>query len=151
MATKRFKARLEARGSGALVEVPFDVGEAFGAKRPPVRATINGVTFRSTVAVYGGRYYIGMRRELRDRADVSVGDTVSVEITRDREPRDVEVPDDLALALQKRRDAQRAFEELSFTHRKEWVQWITEAKKDETRRRRIDRTVEMLQGGTKHP
>src|SRR3954464_5355615 len=82
-------------GSVALVELPFDPRAEFGKARAPVKITVNGVVLRSTVAVYGGRSYIGFRREIREQAKLVPGKTVSIRIEADTEPREVEVPADL--------------------------------------------------------
>jgi hypothetical protein len=126
------------------------VAAVFGAKRPPVRGTVNGAPFRSTVAVYGGRFLLGLNRELRAAAGgVGPGDNVTVELERDDEERTVELPADLRVAL----DADRLafFESLSYTHRREYVRWIEEAKREETRRRRVARAVELLRRGVRTP
>jgi hypothetical protein len=129
----RFEATLEARGAGTLVEVPLDVRALFGRARPPVRATVNGHTFRSTIAVYSGKYYLGFNREVRAAAAVEVGDLLTVDLERDEAERTVDLPADLESALDA---ATRAtFDALSFTHRREYVRWIEEAKRDETRKR----------------
>jgi Bacteriocin-protection, YdeI or OmpD-Associated/Domain of unknown function (DUF1905) len=111
-----------------LVEVPFDVKEAYGTARPKVKATVNHVTLRTTVSVYGGRSYVGFRKEIQEAAGIRIGDRIRVRIEPDVEPREIEVPDDLARALGKDRAAGQAFERLSYTHRKEYVQWVVEAK-----------------------
>ena len=134
-----------------MVVVPFDVQEAFGSKRPPVRATVNGYAFRTTIAPMGGRSLLGLNREVRECAGVAIGDTVSVGLERDDEPRVVEEPDDFAALLAAAPDARAAFDALSYTHRKEYVRWITEAKRDETRQERLRRAIEMLQEGVKTP
>jgi uncharacterized protein YdeI (YjbR/CyaY-like superfamily) len=101
---------------------------------------------------YGGVDYMGLNREVRDGAGVeAAGERVEVEVELDDEPRVVEVPDDLARALRGEKDARDAFERLSYTHRKEYVRWIEEAKRDETRRSRIERTISMLTAGVKTP
>jgi Bacteriocin-protection, YdeI or OmpD-Associated/Domain of unknown function (DUF1905) len=152
VAAHRFEAELEtANRGGMLVEVPLDIPALFGAKRPPVRATVNGHTFRSTIAVYGGRYFLGLNREVREAAGVALGDRIVVELERDDEPRVVEIPAPLAAALQEDAQARSEFEGLSFTHRREYAEWIAEAKRDETRARRVARAVEMLRAGAKHP
>jgi hypothetical protein len=134
-----------------LVEVPFDVKEAYGTARPKVKATVNHVTLRTTVSVYGGRSYVGFRKEIQEAAGIRIGDRIRVRIEPDAEPREIEAPEDLARALGKDRAASQAFEGLSYTHRKEYVQWVVEAKKPETRQRRVERTIKMLRAGTKHP
>jgi hypothetical protein len=144
VAVQRFQAELERRGQGVVVELPFDVRAAFGQARPPVCGTIQGVPFRSTVAVYGGRSYLGFRRELRDAARVSPGDSITIEVDRDDEPREVTVPADLAAALAEDADARAAWDALSFTHRREYVEAIEEAKREGTRRRRVEGALEAL-------
>ena len=145
----RFTARLEARGAGSLVEVPLDVRALFGQARPPVRATVNGHSFQSTIAVYGGRYYLGLNREVRAAAGVEVGDLLSVDLERDEDERTVALPGDLEAALDG--PARAAFDGLSYTHRREYVRWIEEAKREETRKRRVARAVEMLRTGVETP
>jgi hypothetical protein len=134
-----------------LVEVPFDVKEVYGTARPKVKATVNQVTLRTTVAVYGGRSYVGFRKEIQQAAGIRIGDRIRVRIEPDVEPREVEVPEELARAFSEDSAASQAFEGLAYTHRKEYVQWVVEAKKPETRQRRVARTMEMLRAGTKHP
>lgn len=155
MAAKTFKAVLGGEGheKGELptVVLPFDVAEAFGSARPKVKATVNGVELRTTVAVYGGVSYVGFRREVREAMGIALGDRIEVKLELDTAPREVEVPADLARALKKDRDARQRFDALAFTHRREYAQWVTEAKKPETRARRVEKTIEMLKAGTKHP
>lgn len=152
MTARRFDASIEAAGrGGAVVVVPFDVQEVLGSKRPPVRVTVNGYVFRTTIAPMGGRSLLGLNREVRDAAGVAIGETVSVELERDDEPRVVEEPADFAALLADAPAARAAFDALSYTHRKEYVRWITEAKRDETRQRRLHRAIELLQAGTKTP
>jgi len=105
--------------------------------------TINGYTYRSTVAVMGGRYMIGVAAEHRAAAKVAAGETRKVTLELDAAPRTVDVPADLAKAL-KAAGATKAFDKLSYTHRKEHVRAIEEAKKPETRARRIEKAVEMV-------
>jgi len=146
-----FEGVVEAAGGGGhLVEIPLDVPAVFGARRPPVRGTVNGAPFRSTVAVYGGRFLLGLNRELREAAGgVAVGDTVAVEVERDDEPRTVELPDDLRAALDERRVA--FFDSLSYTHQREYVRWIEEAKREETRRARVQKAAALLRAKTRTP
>ncbi len=113
-------------------------------KRPPVRVTIGDHTYRSTVAPMGGEYLIPLNRDNRSRVGAAAGDRVTVSLELDTEPRVVEVPDDLADALGVDDEAAATFEGLSFTHQREYVEWIVEAKRAETRERRIGRTIEML-------
>jgi Bacteriocin-protection, YdeI or OmpD-Associated/Domain of unknown function (DUF1905) len=152
VAARRFEAPIEAVGrGGAVVIVPFDVQQAFGSKRPPVRAAVYGYAFRTTIAPMGGRSLLGLNRQVREGAGVAIGETVSVELERDDEPRVVEEPEDFAALLAAAPDARAAFDALSYTHRKEYGRWITEAKRDETRQRRLHRAIEMLLEGRKTP
>jgi bacteriocin resistance YdeI/OmpD-like protein/uncharacterized protein DUF1905 len=145
MAKKRFEAVLGGEaGERPTVELPFDVRATYGSARPKVRVTVNGVELRTTVAVYGGRSYVGFRQEVRDAAGIAIGDRIKVAIEPDVAPREIEVPDDLGRALTKDRAAKKVFDGLAFTHRKEYVQWIEGAKKAETRERRVAKAVEML-------
>jgi Bacteriocin-protection, YdeI or OmpD-Associated/Domain of unknown function (DUF1905) len=116
----------------------------FGRARPPVRVTIGGHTYRSTIAAYGGRCLLPLNRANRAAAGVAAGDTVTVEIELDEQPRRVTAPADLQGALDGDAEAAAAFEKLSYTHRREYVEWITEAKRAATRTRRIAKTLEYL-------
>jgi bifunctional DNA-binding transcriptional regulator/antitoxin component of YhaV-PrlF toxin-antitoxin module len=147
MAAQRFETTLERRGQGAVAVVPFDVRAAYGLARPPVRGTVNGHPFRTTVAVYGGTFYLGFRREVREAAGIEVGDRVAIELVRDEKPREVVVPADLAAALARDPAAQAAWSRLSYTHRREHVEAIEEAKREETRRRRVDAALALLREG----
>jgi Bacteriocin-protection, YdeI or OmpD-Associated/Domain of unknown function (DUF1905) len=140
-----------ASGDRPVVELPFDVKSTFGSARAKVKVTVNGVIVRTTVAVYGGRSYVGFRKEIREAAGISVGDSIDVTVEADLEAREVLVPDDLARAFRKDKAARQVFEALAFTHRKEYARWVGEAKKPETAERRIRQTLEMLKTGTKHP
>jgi bacteriocin resistance YdeI/OmpD-like protein/uncharacterized protein DUF1905 len=131
--------------------VPFDAKAEYGSARAPVRCTINGVEYRSRLSVYGGTTYLGLRRDVRDAAGVSVGDELQVTMELDDEPREVEMAPALAAALAGDDAARGAYDSLSFTHRKEYARWIAEAKRQETRERRVRRAIEMLNEGIKHP
>jgi Bacteriocin-protection, YdeI or OmpD-Associated/Domain of unknown function (DUF1905) len=131
--------------------VPLDVREAFGRARPPVRVTLNEHTWRSTVAVYGGRFFLPLNRAVRDATGAKPGDTVEVELRLDTEPREVEVPPELAERLGDAADARAFYDGLSYTHRKEYADWVSEAKREETRLRRAKRAVEMLRESVESP
>jgi hypothetical protein len=118
-----------------------------GAKRFPVRVTVNGHTLRLSVARMRGEYLVGFSRANREAAGVQAGDTVTVTLELDDAPREIAVPTPLADALAADASAGGAFEKLAFTHRKEFVRWIEEAKRDETRERRVAKTIEMLRAG----
>jgi len=145
----KFRATVELGGKTATgIEVPEDVVAALGSgNRPPVTVTMGGHTYRTTVARMGGRFLIGLSAENRTAAGVAAGDQIDVEIEPDAEPRQVEVPADLAEALAHDHTARANFDGLSYTHRKEWVRWIEEAKKAETRATRLAKTVESLHAG----
>jgi hypothetical protein len=145
----KFRATVELNGKTATgIEVPAEVVTALGSGgRPPVAVTIGGYTYRTTVARMGGRYLIPLSAENRTAAAVAAGDQVDVDIEPDTAPREVEVPADLAEALAGDGAARATFDGLSFTHRKEWVRWVEEAKKPETRATRVTRTVESLRAG----
>ncbi len=135
-----------------FIEIPGELLAALGTKkRLPVHATLNNVEYRTTVAVYDGRYYLPVRKEIREAAGLKVDDPVTVTLVADTEPRTVELPGDLAQAFATDREAQSAFERLSFTHRKEYVAWIQDAKRAETRSNRIAKTMLMLREGRKAP
>jgi hypothetical protein len=137
---ERFEAVVGTEGSGTFVEVPLDVPAIFGRVRAPVRVTINGWTWRSTVMRYGERYYLPLNARNREGAGVAAGDRVEVVLELDAELRDVPVPADLAdaLAAAGLRDA---WDACSYSHRREWVEAIESAKRPETRTRRVARAV----------
>jgi hypothetical protein len=145
MAALTFEATLELNGKTATgLTVPEDVVERLGAgKRPPVLVTINGYTYRSTIAVMGGRSMLGVAAEHRAGAGVQAGDRLKITLELDAAPRTVDVPADLAKAM-KSAGVTAAFERLSYTHRKEHVRAVEDAKKPETRERRILKAIEML-------
>jgi bifunctional DNA-binding transcriptional regulator/antitoxin component of YhaV-PrlF toxin-antitoxin module len=149
--THRFVATLQPSGSGGgfLAEIPLDVPALFGGRRVPVRGSVNGTPFRTTIAVYGGRYYLGFRKEIRDAAGIAAGDELTIELERDEEPRTVEVPADLAAVLGSEERA--FFDALAFTHRREYVEWIEDAKREQTRQSRIAKAVELLRSGIRTP
>jgi Bacteriocin-protection, YdeI or OmpD-Associated/Domain of unknown function (DUF1905) len=147
---RRFDAVLEPFGPAAAVTLPFDPKEEWGRVRAPVRGTIDGHPFTTTVARYGGVDYLAFRREVREAAGVEVGAPVTIEVELDTSERVVNVPEDLAAALSGA-GLRETFDRLSYTHRKEYVEWVEEAKREETRRKRVARTVELLNEGVKTP
>jgi len=142
---RKFLARIESgRGGGAFVTVPFDVEKVFGAKRVKVKALIDGQPYRGSLVRMGGPAHIlGVLKDIRARIGKDIGD-VEVVIELDEEPRTVEVPPDLQKALAADAAARDRFDRLSYTHQREYVRWIEEAKREETRAKRIARTIEML-------
>jgi hypothetical protein len=134
-----------AGGGGAFVEVPFDVEKEFGSKRPKVKALIEGISYRGTLTRMGTDCHIlGIRKEIREQVGKTFGDEVTITVEPDTEPRVIEVPADLVKELKKDKEAKALFDKLSYTHQKEYVNWITEAKKEETRQNRILKTIAML-------
>ena len=137
-----------AGGGGAYVEVPFDVEEAFGSKRPKVKALIEGVPYRTTLMRMGSEcHMLGVLKDLRERIGKTFGDEITVTLEPDTEPRVIEIPKDLMKELKKDKEAKTFFDKLSYTHQKEYVRWVEEAKKEETRQNRILKTIEMLKKG----
>lgn len=130
------------------IRVPDEIVEALHAgKRPPVRVTIRGFTYRSSIAVLGGEYMVGVSADNRAGAGVAGGDEVDVDIELDTQPREVSVPADFAAALEADPDARRTFDGLSYSNRSWHVLSIEGAKSDETRQRRIAKSVEALRDG----
>ena len=129
---------------GAYVEIPFDVEAIFGGKRIKVKAYFDGREYRGSIVRMAGCYMIGLTQALRKEIGKEPGDTVIVEVEKDEEERAIEIPEDLASKLKETPGALEYFEKLSFTHKKEYVQWIIGAKKVETRNERIQKAVLML-------
>ena len=149
MGVIRFTAQLQARGPAAAVVLDdaqvAAVGE--GARRFPVVATVNGYTWRTSVARMGGEFLLGLNREVRQGAGVQAGDEVEVTVELDAAPREVEVPEALAAALAADPQAKASFDRMAFTHRKEYARWVAEAKQEQTRQRRVQQALEMIQAG----
>jgi hypothetical protein len=145
----KFQATVQLNGKTATgIEVPDEaVAELGQGQRPPVRVTIGSYSYRTTVARLGGRFLVPLSTENRAAAGVAAGDEVEVDLELDNTPREVEVPADLAAALGQDDAALANFEALPYSHRKEWVRWVTEAKKPDTRTTRITKTVQSLHEG----
>jgi hypothetical protein len=145
----RFRTTILQGGKTATgIRVPDEVVEALGSgRRPAVRVTINGFTYRSTVAVMGGVYMVGVSAENRAGAGVAGGDEVDVEMELDTAPREVTVPADLAAALDAEPDARRTFDGLSYSNKSWHVLQVAGAKTDQTRQRRIAKSVDLLKPG----
>jgi hypothetical protein len=146
-----FKAVIQnAGGGGAFVEVPFNVEEAFGSKKPKIKAMIEGVPYRGLLVRMGGpNHMLIILKGIREQIGKTFGDEVKVTVEPDTEPRVIEIPKDLMKELKKDPEAKAFFDKLSYTHRKEYVRWVEEAKKAETRQSRIVKTIEMLRKGKK--
>ena len=139
---------LQSGGTATGIHVPDEVVEALGSgKRPRVTVTINGYTYRNTIAVMGGEYMVGVSAEHRAGAGVAGGEEIDVDIELDTAPREVTVPDDFAAALDAEPAARATFDGLSYSNKSWHVLQVTGAKSDETRQRRIAKSVEMLREG----
>ena len=145
----RFRTTIETAGKTATgIRIPDEIVTALGSSRkPPVRVTINGYTYRSSVATVNGRFMVGVSADVREKAGVAGGDDVDVDIELDTEPRDVVLPADFAEALAKEPQARQFFDGLPFSQRNWFVLGIEGAKTAETRQRRIDKAVERLREG----
>jgi hypothetical protein len=137
-----------AGGGGAYVEVPFDVEKAFGSKRPKVKAMIQGVPYRGTLVRMGTEYHIfPVLKAIREQIGRDFGDEVKITVEPDVEPRVVQIPKDLLKEFKKHKEAKAFFDKLAYTHQREYVMWIEEAKREETRQNRIAKTIQMLNKG----
>jgi Bacteriocin-protection, YdeI or OmpD-Associated/Domain of unknown function (DUF1905) len=145
---KTFTVELQrVQKTATMFRVPFDLGEAFGRARPPVKVTIRNHTWRTTPGVYDGVGYIVVNRAVKAATGVDAGDRVRVRMERDTEPRKVRLPADLRKALARAPEAKAAFAKLSFTHQREYLEWVEEAKRPETRLHRIAATVDRVVSG----
>ena len=143
----RFETTMFLSGNNTGIEVPPDVIDALGAgRRPAVRVTVNGYDYRSTVAVMGGRYLIPFSSDKRAATGIRGGDPIVVDLELDTAPRTVEVPEDLATALDAAPGARQAWDRLAPSHQKAHVTAVESAKAAETRQRRIAKAIEMLTG-----
>lgn len=149
----RFKAKIHARdGGGAYVFFPYDTGKEFGTNgMVPVKATFNGIPYTGSLINYGHPHHmLGMLKTIREQTGKGPGDTIEVVIWKDDEVRTVEIPAPFE-ALIKKEGLLRFFSSLSYTHRKEYCRWISEAKREETRLQRTEKAVEMLKQGVRTP
>jgi hypothetical protein len=144
----RFHGTVELNGKTATgIEVPPDVVTALaGGKRPAVTVTVNGYTYRNSIASMGGRYLISVSADVRAKAGVVAGDEVDVDVALDTAPRVVTVPADAAAALDADRAARTAFDALAYSHQQRWILSIEDAKTPRTRQRRIDGMMTKLTG-----
>jgi len=145
----RFHTTILRNGKTATgIRVPDEVMAALGpGRRPPVRVTLNGYTYRTSVGSVDGLPMVGISAEVRKNAGVAGGDQVDVDIELDTEPREVTVPPDFRAALIADPGANRFFDALSYSHKSAYVLWIESAKKVETRERRIPEAIKMLKAG----
>lgn len=147
-ATYRFTALIEHEASkgGAWVTVPLEVKALFGSLRPKVKVCFDGkVDYRGSLVRMGGeKHILGIRKDIRRALGKKPGDSVAVEVQLDTGPRRVEIPDSLQEAFRKHPEALEHFRSLSYTHQREYAEYILSAKKEETRQRRTQRTLQML-------
>jgi hypothetical protein len=150
MAKIKFNTTIFQEGNNTGIEVPEEVVEKIGAgKRPPVHVTLNGFSYRSTIAVMGGKYLIPLSAERRTNAKVKGGDKLDITLELDTEPREVELPQDFKKELAKDKKALVFFEGLSYSTKSRFVLPISQAKTDETRQRRIEKALSDLRAGKK--
>jgi hypothetical protein len=145
-----FKVELEGVPGmeSAALRPPFDVLGVFGTKaRVPVRGTINGFPFRSSLCNMGSGHFMAVNKQIRDGAKCKAGDVVDVLLQRDRDERVVSVPADLQKVIASNKTAQATWDSLSYTHQKEWVRAIADAKKEETKQTRIKKMMDALKAG----
>jgi len=139
-----------AGGGGAFVEIPFDVEKEFGAKKPKVKAVIEGVPYRGTLVRMGSEcHMLLILKEIREQIGKTFGDEIKISVEADTELRVIEIPAELKKAFKTEKEAKAFFDKLAYTHRREYVMWINEAKKEETRQNRIIKTIEMLKQNKK--
>jgi bacteriocin resistance YdeI/OmpD-like protein/uncharacterized protein DUF1905 len=137
-----------AGGGGAFVEVPFDVEEAFDSKRPKVKAMIEGVPYRGLLVRMGGpNHMLIILKGIREQIGKTFGDEVQITVEPDLQERVIQIPKDLLKELKKDKQAKTFFDKLSYTHKKEYVRWVEEAKRAETRQARVVKTIELLKKG----
>jgi hypothetical protein len=153
---KKFKGLLEnpeMKMDIAYIAIPFDVEKVYGTKgQIKVKVTFDGHPYRGVIANMGtGCHIIGVRKDIRKAIGKEVGDIVNVTIEKDEAERIVEVPEDLKNLLSKNRQAREFYDSLSFTNRKEYALWISSAKKDETREKRLKDALTKLLAGKKNP
>jgi hypothetical protein len=145
----RIRATLEPRGPAAAIVLTDEqvalIGR--GAKTPPVRVTVNGYTFAGRIGRMGGQSLLGFNRAVREAAGVTPGQELELEVVLDAAEREIQPPPALAAALEGDPVARAAFDALAYTHRKEFARWVGEAKRAETRERRVAETLRMLHEG----
>lgn len=144
MSSKTFKTTIVREGSMCFIPVPFDPAPVFGRVRAPVKVTLNGYTYRSTIASMGGTVCIPLRKSNREAAGLEGGETIDVRLELDTDKREVEPPADLVKALSDSPPALERWQELSYSHQREYVEAIESAKKPETRARRIESSVRAI-------
>ena len=155
MKTYEFEAEIKKQPgmNAAFIEFPYSVEEEFGTRgQVKVYVEFNGYAYRGSLVKMGHDcHFVGVTQEVRKAIDKNPGDIIHVILKKDDAPRVVEVPEELAALLKNNPAAKETFDKLSYTHQKEYVTWVTSAKKAETRGQRLNKTVEMLANGVTHP
>jgi len=146
MKARTFRTTIVKDGPMCIIPVPFDPKEVFGKVRAPVTVTLNGYTYRSTIAAMGGPLCVPLRKSNREAAGLAGNETLEVTLALDTKTREVKPPPDLVKALKAKVQAWRSWHALSYSHQREYVDAIEEAKKPETRLRRIEGAVRALAG-----
>lgn len=146
----KFTTTIQGSGNKAGIEVPEDIVNALGAgRRPPVVVTINGTSYRSSIAVMGGQNMVGVSAVNRELTGASAGDTVEVDLELDTHPRVIDVPEDLAAALDADPAAKAFYATLNYSSQRRYVEPVADARTAETRARRIAKVVTDLKAGKK--
>jgi len=151
MPKKEFTSKLErfeGVGTWTYADIPFDVEKVFGKKgQVKVKGTVNGIAFRSSLMPHGdGTHFLVVNRSVRDAARVDIGHKIKIVLEADTEERVVALPPDFERALAKSKASRTAWDKISYPHKKEYLDWITDAKKEETRKRRIEKAIATLAG-----
>ena len=144
MISKTFEVKIVREGQMCFIPLTFDPENVFGKVRAPVKVTLNGYTYRSTVAAMGGPPFIPLRRSNREAAGLEGNETLEVRLDLDTEKREVKLPADFVKALKAAPPAWERWEELSYTHQREYVEALAEAKKPETRVRRLEGAIQAI-------
>lgn len=147
MTSKTFRAKIVREGSVCFIPLTFDPKDVFGKVRAPVKVTLNGYTYRSTIAAMGGPPCVPLRKSNREAAGLTGGETIDVRLELDADKREVTPPADLVRALKTIPGALDLWRALSYTHQREHVEAIQDAKKPETRSRRVANAIKMIQRG----
>ncbi|WP_160685375.1 YdeI/OmpD-associated family protein [Clostridium sp. C2-6-12] len=134
---------------GTFIEVPFDIEKEFGAKRVKVKVKFDNVDYRGSIVSMGGCYVIGITKDIRKEMGKDAGDNIFVELEKDEEVREVELPVDFKIELEKNKVALKFYNGLSYSIKKKYCQWIISAKKEETRQKRIIEAIEKLEANIK--
>ena len=144
MIARTYTTTIVRDGPACFIPLNFDPKSVFGRVRAPVKVTLNGYTYRSTIAAMGGPPCVPLRKDHREAAGLEGGESIEIRIELDTEPREVTPPADFVRALRRSPPAWERWRDLSYTHRREYVQAIEEARRPETRARRIDRAVQAI-------